>query len=352
VFGYANGGERSLALRREDVIGRDIAELLVPPGHRAHFRRALARDGFVATEEFTATSADGIDFPAELVVTPVPASDSPRFVGLVRDVTEPLRANALMRDSLARERKAHTVAETRGYRSGRLLAQVLAAEDRERGRLSGALHDGPVQILHTAQLELSRAARGDSNALARAERRVSGALEKLREAIVALHPPALDRIGLPASLREIADAVAHLGGPRVDLQVTGSPEGIHDRLILSLCRELLLNTMRHAEADEAVVRLYSHRDQLVLEVEDEGVGLTEERRREALAEGHIGLAWSAERVEALGGSFDVESSRERGTLIRARLPARRLSDRQAMRANGEPKDDRLAGRPEWRKVRP
>jgi two-component system NarL family sensor kinase len=116
--------------------------------------------------------------------------------------------------------------------------------------------------------------------------------------------------------------------------------GIHDELILSLTRELLTNVAKHADADTVKVEVRRKDDCVELTVEDDGRGIELGRREAALREGHVGLASSAERVEALAGRFEVEGRPGRGTRARAVLPARRGAGHRAERPKRPP---RLSG---------
>ncbi|MBW3633725.1 MAG: PAS domain S-box protein, partial [Chloroflexi bacterium] len=85
IFGYA----------REEAMGRELAEIIVPPPLRDRHRQGLARaiaggDGPVLDRrvEMTAMRADGTEFPVELAVTRVPADGPPLFTGYVRDITD------------------------------------------------------------------------------------------------------------------------------------------------------------------------------------------------------------------------------------------------------------------------
>ena len=91
-------------------------------------------------------------------------------------------------------------------------------------------------------------------------------------------------------------------------------------MILSLARELLANAAGHAKARRIELRLTDDAAALVLIVHDDGKGFDAQRRTAALAEGHIGLATSAERVAAVGGTFEIDSAPARGTTITVILP--------------------------------
>jgi two-component system, NarL family, sensor kinase len=202
----------------------------------------------------------------------------------------------------------------------RLVAQSLETEDRERRRLAEALHDHAIQNLLAAQQELDNG-NSDSNGLSRAREGVDRTLRQLREAAFELHPYALDQAGLAAALQRVADQHGQRG--RFSSRVTVSREavGVHDELIFSVARELLLNVAKHAGAGFVSVGVERVDSEIVLEVRDDGEGIDPRRRAVALLEGHIGLASITERVESIGGTVSIASAPAVGTTVRAALPA-------------------------------
>lgn len=200
---------------------------------------------------------------------------------------------------------------------GRLVAQALDAEDRERRRLAGALHDEAVQNLLAARQEL--AAGGD---LAFVQHGLDRTIDQLRDAVFDLYPATLDHAGLEAALEAVA---AHAGRrARFAWEVEVDPEasGIHDQLLFSLARELVINVAKHADASSLIVRVRRVPGELQLEVADDGRGLDPARLRRAPLDGHIGLASATERVEALDGRLEIAAQPGHGTLVRARIPVR------------------------------
>ena len=99
--------------------------------------------------------------------------------------------------------------------------------------------------------------------------------------------------------------------------------GAHDRVVLGLVRELLENAAKHAGASRVTVRVSRQSGEIRVVVEDDGVGIADDRLDAALAEGHIGLAASRERLRALDGSLAIERSPSGGTRVAAALPFRR-----------------------------
>lgn len=204
---------------------------------------------------------------------------------------------------------------------GAFVAQVMDAEDRARRRIAQLIHDDALQSLLAANQELIEAAPGRAG-VTRAHEVVSGSIENLREALLALHPVTLERGGLEQALGAVARQAERQGHFRVDLAIADGALGRHDELVLALARELLANAVHHSNASVVTVSLRTG-DPLELEVADDGRGMDPARPREALSSGHIGLASVIQRVEAAGGRFELDSSPGKGTTARAFLPAER-----------------------------
>jgi two-component system NarL family sensor kinase len=203
---------------------------------------------------------------------------------------------------------------------GAFVAQVMDAEDRARRRIAQLIHDDALQSLLAANQELIEAAPGRAG-VTRAHEVVSGSIENLREALLALHPVTLERGGLEQALGAVTRQAERQGGFGVEMQIDPAALGNHDELVLALARELLANAVHHSKADAVTVTLASDDGTVRLEVTDDGRGMDTERPREALASGHIGLASVIQRVEAAGGRFELDSQPGEGTTARAVLPA-------------------------------
>ena len=204
---------------------------------------------------------------------------------------------------------------------GRLVAQALDAEDRERRRLAEALHDEAIQNLLAVRQELDDAEHGEPGSFERARVGLGRTVGQLRSAVFELHPYLLEHASLDAALRAVADQQGRRGRFRPRLRVMPDAAGAHDQLVLSLARELLANAATHARAREVTLALARVDGELVLEVADDGRGIDPGQLAAGPVNGHIGLASCAERVEALGGRFEVERRPEGGTTVRARIPA-------------------------------
>ena len=221
------------------------------------------------------------------------------------DALEHLREeNARLRDEL-------TSART-------LLTEVLKAEDGGRRRIAQLIHDDSLQSLLAANQELMEAAPGREQ-VQRAHEVVEGAIARLREAMMALHPVTLEQGGFREALGAVARQAARQGAFEIAILVDESALEQEDELLLAVARELLNNVARHAGATAVEVALRRSSESLELEVSDDGRGIDPGRRERALSEGHIGLASVTERVKQCGGEFELESS-GLGTRALARIP--------------------------------
>jgi two-component system NarL family sensor kinase len=199
------------------------------------------------------------------------------------------------------------------------VAQVMEAEDRARLRIAKLIHDDALQNLLAANQDLIEAAPGREQ-VTRAHEVVSGTIEHLREAMLALHPVTLQQGGLEQALSAVARQAERQGaGLSVVVDLDPAALGRNDELVLAISRELLSNVARHSHARNARVDIRGADGAVEITVADDGEGMNPERRREAVAEGHIGLASVTQRVDANGGEIQLETTPGSGTRVWARL---------------------------------
>ncbi|MGZ6778714.1 MAG: GAF domain-containing sensor histidine kinase [Mycobacterium sp.] len=208
--------------------------------------------------------------------------------------------------------------------------QVIEAQELERRRLAGDIHDGISQRLITLSYRLDAAARAaetDPAAMAEqlgmARELVDLTLQEARAAISGLRPPVLDDLGLAGGLASLARSIGQLD-VKVDLTETRLPDHI-ELALYRIAQECLQNVVKHARATTArltfAVDEGDPADTARLEIVDDGVGFdTFERPLGSDEMGGYGLLSMAERAEIVGGRLNIRSRPGAGTAVTATIP--------------------------------
>lgn len=229
-----------------------------------------------------------------------------------------LAAGLLIRERELRRRREEI--EALVHERATLVSQVLEAEKRERARVAQALHDDALQSLLAAHQDLIEAAPGRAQ-VTRAHEIMGVAIDRVRDAVSALHPVILEQRGLEAALEAVCAQAEHQGGFEVELRVDPAAVGGTDGLVYSVARELVTNAARHSGAKRLDVSVDGGEGEVLLVVSDDGRGIEPGRRDAALDEGHVGLASIVQRLEAIGGGLEIEAPAAGGTRATARIPA-------------------------------
>lgn len=192
-----------------------------------------------------------------------------------------------------------------------LSARVLSAQEAERAALAAELHDDVVPRLFGTKMRLA-----DTEPVAMEQ--LDELTADLRALAHHLRDARLPTGDLPSSLRALA---AGMFGDRATVDVPAGVElpGATAVALYRVAQESLTNVTKHAAASSVAVRLWSRGGTVVLQVEDDGTGLSTEEMYE---EG-FGLRSMRERMAAVGGSLRVgPGSGGRGTLVEASVVAR------------------------------
>lgn len=231
--------------------------------------------------------------------------------GLVRAVSA-AAALALDNERLQAELRAH-LDELKASR-----ARIVMAADLERRRIQRNLHDGTQQRLTSiamaialAESKLSSDPKTAMANLRQAKKVLAAALTELRDLSQGIHPAFLTERGLGPALEDLAytaplpvTVVADLNG-RLPEQVEAGAYYV--------VAEGLANVAKHAQATTAEVNLVRQGGRLIVRVRDDGIGGANPNRG-------TGLRGLADRVQALGGSLQVESNAGNGTELRVTIP--------------------------------
>lgn len=203
----------------------------------------------------------------------------------------------------------------------RLVAESMRADERHNMELSEQLHDGPLQNLLAARLDLDELRDNPSaDGFDRLDNALRETVTALRTTVSTLHPQVLVQVGLSAAVRELAERYEQRWGTPVDTDIdeVGRLEG--QALIYRAVRELLANVHKHSRATRVDVDLRHDADRTVLRVTDDGVGFDPEILARRVAEGHIGLASLVVGVESAGGSMSFDPRPGGGTVVTVTVP--------------------------------
>jgi PAS domain S-box-containing protein len=304
VLEFNAAAERMFGYRAEEIVGCEMAELIVPPALRNEHRRGFTRHLETGEArllnrrvEIIGARADGSEFPVELTITRIGLPGQTIFTGFVRDITDRRRAEEELRASRQR---------------------LVEAQDTERQRLERNLHDGAQQRLVSLALALrlareraTGAPKAATDLLEQAAAELALALEELRELARGIHPAILTERGLRPALEGLADR-ATIPVELEELPAERLPEQVEAAAYYVVC-EALANVAKYAQASAGTVAVRREDGRVVVEVTDDGIGGADSAKGS-------GLRGLADRVEALNGRLAIESERASGTRLRAEIP--------------------------------
>ena len=209
--------------------------------------------------------------------------------------------------------------------------RLMKAQEEERMRIAGELHDGVLQKITSLALELATATIGlpaDSEPKAEVrevEKKLIEVGTEIRQLSHELHPAVLQEAGLPAALSSYCEEFSKLRGIPIAYQADESVEELSPGAALCIYRiaqEALGNVAKHAHAKQVGVRLTRSDTRVCLVVSDDGVGFNADGSGKA---GGLGLINMRERVRQLNGTFEFDSAPGRGTTVKAEVPFRPAS---------------------------
>jgi len=201
-----------------------------------------------------------------------------------------------------------------------LLASSYRAQEEERRRIVGALHDDIGQPMYRVLygLEGSRARLGDDDPVAGELGHLQGIVREmddtLRKELRILQVELAADTGVDSALSDLVDVTRR----ETDLDVTftvnvaSQPSQEQSIEIYRAAREALTNVRKHARAGRVTMAVYEDRDCIVLDIADDGIG--------SGSEPGLGLSMTRQRFETLGGNIEVSTPSNGGMLFRAWLP--------------------------------
>jgi len=215
----------------------------------------------------------------------------------------------------------------------RVLAQrLMTAQEDERSRVAGELHDHVVSQLGGigfALRSLLRYAPHTKEELCIAIEQIVLELDALavstRELSFRLHPLVLDQVGVSAALSRYLDNLVRRSELTVSKEFAPLGSGLAPMVSAGLYRvaqEAIQNVLKHANATTLKVELFCQGMEVILRLTDNGVGFEVQAHRAGSA--GLGLLSMAERVRQFGGTLKIDSTILVGTIVEVRVTARRM----------------------------
>jgi two-component system CheB/CheR fusion protein len=356
---WNSGAEHMFGYTAEEVTGEDVAIIFTPEDRRRGMplkERETARETGRAADERWHIRKNGTRFYVSGVLSPVYDPDGAvrGYIKIARDLTEQRRAEEELRrinDELevrVRERTFELAKVNESLRDEiseriqterdrvRLLRQIVRAQEDERRRIARDIHDQIGQQMTALRLNLAaldQGFTGDGELREKLEQtktiaeRLDGDVDFLAWE---LRPAALDDIGVAEAMGTFLRQWSKHSGVEAQFHTTGfdkerlSPET--ETNLYRIMQEALNNTMKYAQAKRVDVLLERRDNQVVLIVEDDGLGFNPNKDVGAEENKGMGLIGMRERAALVGGTLQIESKPREGTTIFARVPAQFIEE--------------------------
>jgi signal transduction histidine kinase len=320
--------------------------------------RETARETGRAADERWHVRKNGTRFYVSGVLSPLYDAEGAvtGYVKIARDLTEQRRAEEELRraneqlEVRVRERTFELAKLNESLRDEiseriqterdrvRLLRQIVRAQEDERRRIARDIHDQVGQQMTALRLNLAALDQGfGGDGEIREKLEQTKTIAERLDADVdflawELRPAALDDIGLAEAMATFVRQWSNHSGVEAQFHTSGmekerlSPET--ETNLYRIMQEALNNTMKYARAKRVDVLLERRDNQVVLIIEDDGVGFNSNQDAGREDKG-LGLIGMRERAALVGGTLQIESKPNEGTTIFARVPVQFLEEEEA-----------------------
>jgi len=309
------------------VLGYDSAEEVVEmvvdiarqvwanPDERAEFNRRVEQQGVVRGYECRFVRKDGTKIWVSLNSKPIhgPDGEVEHLQGFVEDISDRKHAEEKLKAAHLNLRN--------------LATHLLKSREEERRSIAQEIHDELGQQLAALKMDLHWLEKHLPGTSAALGQRVKGSIDLCEEAITMvqriaadLRPRMLDDLGLAPALQQLGTDFARRTGIACIVSTSFPVRLVGGNAATALYRiamEALANVRRHSQAHHAGVRLSLEETELVLQIEDDGKGVTREQAEAPDSYGLIGLR---ERVAGMGGHLLIQGQPGKGTILTARIP--------------------------------
>lgn len=312
VLTWNAAATRLFGYEKEDILGKTVTRLVQSAQLDELYELAdsVLQGNSISLNKFQVARKDSSTFFVSCTASPVIDVDG-SIVGcsaVIRDITREMEAEA----DLEHERDT--------------LKKLLEAYDRERKLISYEIHDGLAQYIGGATMQLQALMNPpDQDPIATRQiletcySLMTRGLRETRSVINGLRPPVLDEFGIIAGIEHMACEEVNSEGFLINFEHHTSFERLQPLLengIFRIVQEGISNAKKHSQAKSVTVRLYQEKDQIIIEVEDHGVGFDPE----LVTQQSFGVRGMKERVRLLGGQMEIHTTKGKGTKLKVTLP--------------------------------
>jgi two-component system sensor histidine kinase DegS len=238
----------------------------------------------------------------------------------------PLFIASIVAFELARRRRERRNFTEREAERQVYISKILESQENERQRIAQEIHDDTIQkllVIANRTQKLIPCAKGDNGEINKTTEWIRDAtlqaIEELRRTSLNLRPSVLDDLGLVPALRWLIDSMIEESGIKARIIIKGAIRNLGQNAEITIFRvvqEALNNIKRHSNAKEAVVNIEFKVNSIKITIKDNGTGFYPPRKLEGLAtKGKLGLIGMQQRIDFLGGKFQIHSRPGRGTLL-------------------------------------
>jgi PAS domain S-box-containing protein len=320
--------ERMFGCAAAEALGQPLDRFIparLRAAHRAHVHsfgvtgvtnRAMGKLG-----DLIALRADGREFPIEASISQTQVSGAKLFTVILRDTTERKEAEEALSRSEGQLRA--------------LAARLQRAREEEAIRIARELHDQLGRCLTAIKMDvklIEQTASGQQTGetirfihekIRTMEATIDEAVQVVRKISTELRPGILDDLGLAAAIEWQAKDFQRRSGVSCILHLTEADLDISREqatAVFRIFQEILTNVARHSKAEKAWITLDVQNGLVILEVEDNGIGISPESARQPQALGLLGMR---ERAAIFGGQIEISGIPGKGTTVIMRMPVNR-----------------------------
>ncbi|SDT97375.1 Histidine kinase-, DNA gyrase B-, and HSP90-like ATPase [Verrucomicrobium sp. GAS474] len=249
---------------------------------------------------------------------------------LSREITQRKKAEKALKRSELHYAQLLAQSDLQQQKLRHLSRQILSAQEEERKKISRELHDVIAQTLAGITIRLAalkKEAKLKTRSLdlniARTQRLVEKSVNLVQQFARELRPAVLDDLGLIPALHSFMKAFTARTGVHTRLTASAGIERLDTTrrtALFRIAQEALTNVARHARASRVEITLRELPNSVSMTVQDDGISFQTKETGPSRGRKRLGLLGMRERVEMVGGSFDVESSPGKGTTLTAHIP--------------------------------